>query len=185
MEELTHSLETAPVVQRGEYEYFVHPITDGIPVVSPALLREIAGEIAQRVDFSTIDTILTAEAMGIHIATAVALETDRPFAIARKRSYGFDDEVAVHQETGYSENELYLNGLEPGQRVVIIDDVISTGSTLAALSEAVEACQATVEAIVVAIERTGDAEIPELPVPVDPLISVDVVDGRVRILERG
>ncbi len=179
MDRLIRSLEAAPVVDRGEYQYFVHPVTDGIPQVGPALLREIADEIVARVDTDAFDAIFTAEAMGIHIATAVSLESDLPFVIARKRSYGFDGEVAVHQETGYSESELYVNGLEEGDRLLVVDDVISTGNTLAALAGAAESCGAEIGAIVVVIKRTGDSTLPDLPVPVTHLVEVDVVDGRV------
>ena len=38
---LVESLETCPMVKRGEYNYFIHPITDGVPVVEPALLRDV------------------------------------------------------------------------------------------------------------------------------------------------
>lgn len=179
MDRLIRSLEAAPVVDRGEYQYFVHPVTDGIPNVEPALLREISEEIVARVDIEAFDAIFTAEAMGIHIATAVSLETDLPFVIARKRSYGFDGEVAVHQETGYSESELYVNGLEAGDRLLVVDDVISTGNTLAALAAAAESCGAEIGAIAVVIKRTGDATLPDLPVPVTHLVEVDVVDGHV------
>lgn len=183
MERLTRSLKSAPVVDRGDYQYFVHPITDGIPLVEPALLREIAAGVTRVTDLDAVDKILTAEAMGIHLTTAVSLATDVPFVIARKRQYGFDNEVAVHQETGYAESELYVNGIEEGDRVLILDDVFATGSTLAALSEAVEVCGASVVDIVVVIRRETDDDVPELPVPVKHLVRVDVVDDEVVIVE--
>ena len=181
MERLIRSLETAPVVDRGDYEYFVHPVTDGIPQVEPALLREISDAIIDSSAVADVDKILTAEAMGIHIATALSLSTDLPFVIARKRSYGFDDEVPVHQETGYSESELYINGIEPGDRLVIVDDVLSTGNTMAALTAAAERRDAIVESIVVVIRRDTEANVVDLPAPVTHLVAVDVVDGSVRI----
>lgn len=183
MDHLIQSLKDAPVVDRGEYEYFVHPLTDGIPLVEPELMAEIGRAITDRADLDNIDKILTAEAMGIHIATAVSLESGVPFVIARKRSYRFDDEVAVHQETGYGESELYINGLEDGDRLLVVDDVISTGNTLAALTEAAQTCGATIEQIVVTIRRTGDTDIPELPTTVEHLVEVDVVDGAVEIID--
>jgi len=39
---LVESLKTCPIVKRGEYNYFIHPISDGVPIVEPALLREVA-----------------------------------------------------------------------------------------------------------------------------------------------
>lgn len=183
MEELVRSLEQAPVVDRGEYQYFVHPVTDGIPLVEPAILEEIANAVVDQVPMDNIDKILTAEAMGIHLSTAVSLASGVPFVIARKRQYGFDTEVAVHQETGYGENELYINNIEKGDRLLVLDDVISTGNTLAALAEAVATCGATIEDIVVVIRRRSEEETPTLPAPVTHLVEVDVVDGEVVVFE--
>lgn len=182
MERLIRSLESAPVVDRGEYQYFVHPITDGIPLVEPSLLEEVADAIVERTDLEGIDTILTAEAMGIHIATALSLASGIPFVIARKRSYGFSGEVAVHQETGYSESELYINGIDPGDRLLVVDDVISTGNTMAALADGVAVCDAEIAEIVVVIKRRSDDSLPDLPSPVTHLVEVDVVDGAVEVL---
>lgn len=183
MDQLVRSLETAPIVDRGEYQYFVHPITDGIPLVEPALLEDVAAGVEAVVDLDEVDKLLTAEAMGIHLTTAVSMHTGVPFVIARKRSYGFEGEVAVHQETGYGGSELYINGIEPGDTVLLLDDVISTGNTLAALSSAVEECGATIEDIVVVFDRITDDDRPELPVPPKALVTLDVVDNRVEILE--
>ncbi len=183
MEHLIRSLETAPVVDRGEYQYFVHPVTDGLPQVEAPLLREIASEIQEMTDLDAVDKILTAEAMGIHIATAVTLATDVPFVIARKRRYGFDGEIAVHQETGYGESELYINHIGEGDRLLILDDVLATGSTLEALTKAVEACGATITEIVVVIKRETGEERPEFSVPVQHLVEVDVIDGHVEIID--
>ncbi|MEM4782520.1 MAG: hypoxanthine/guanine phosphoribosyltransferase [Halalkalicoccus sp.] len=177
MERLVRSLEDAPVVSRDGYEYFVHPVTDGIPAVDAPLLREIAGGIAHLADLEGVDRILTAEAMGIHHATALTLETEIPFSVARKRSYGFDGEIAVHQETGYDEGELYVNGIEPGERVLVVDDVYSTGGTLRALCEALVDLGAEPTEVAVVIRR-GDGPV-ELPVPFSALVEVEVRDGRV------
>lgn len=181
MDRLVRSLEDAPVVSRGEYEYFVHPVTDGIPAVDAPLLREIADGISRVADLEGIDSVLTAEAMGIHHATALTLETDIPFSVARKRSYGFDTEVAVHQETEYSEGELYVNGIEPGDHVLVVDDVYSTGGTLRALCEALIELGAEPTEVVVVIRR-GDEPV-DLPVPFSALVDVDVRDGRVVVEE--
>lgn len=180
MERLKERLRDAPIVDRGDYQYFVHPVTDGLPLVEADLLREVAGEIADVTDLSVIDKIVAPEAMAIHHATALTMETEVPFVVARKRGYGFESEVAVHQETGYSEGELYINGLDEGDRVLILDDVLATGGTMDVLCEAVEATGAEIADIVVVIRRPA-GEFPELPVEPTALVTVDVIDGEVVI----
>lgn len=183
MDRLVRSLEEAPVVSRNGYDYFVHPVTDAIPAVDAALLREIASGIARVADLSGVDRILTAEAMGIHHATALTLETEIPFSVARKRPYGFDREVAVHQETGYDGGELYVNGIEPNDRVLLVDDVCSTGGTLKALCEALVELDAEPTEVVVVIRR-GDDPV-DLPVSLTSLVRVDVRNGSVVVEETG
>lgn len=157
MRRLRASLRDIPIVTFEDYHYFIHPITDGVPYVDPALLRDVANEIVRRVDFDPVDRILAPEAMGIHIGTAVSLQTDVALAIARKRSYDLPGEVAVAQVTGYDENELYLNGIEEGHRVVVVDDVISTGGTRQAMVEALEAVGAHLERVVVVFDKHESA----------------------------
>ena len=99
LEKLVESLREAPVVKKGDYDYFVHGISDGIPAMKPSVLREIAQVLDDQMDLSKIDKIVGVEAMGIHIATALSLETDIPFVVIRKRQYGLEGEQQVYQKT--------------------------------------------------------------------------------------
>ncbi|MDR2856018.1 MAG: purine phosphoribosyltransferase family protein [Methanomicrobiales archaeon] len=139
---LYDSLIRSPIVKKGEYNYFVHPLTDGIPFIHPALLKAAADGLVRVMDLKRqakeVDYILGCEAMGIPIGTAVSYATDIPLIIVRKRSYGLFGETLVSQTTGYSKGGLYLNCVKKGDRVVIVDDVISTGGTTRALLDALE-----------------------------------------------
>jgi adenine phosphoribosyltransferase len=178
LKELVKSFETCPIVRRGEYNYFIHPISDGVPVVEPALLREIAVAMVKLMDLSGVDKIVTAEAMGIHIGVALSLITDIPLTIVRKRPYLLPGEVPIHQTTGYSKGELYLNGIEAGDRVVVIDDVFSTGGTMRAVLKALEMKKAEVADVCVVIKR-GDTDIGR---PYIHLIEIEVTDAGVSVI---
>lgn len=180
MERLIESLRSAPVVDMGAYNYFVHPVTDCIPLVEPALLREITDAFRTHLELDNIEKIFTAESMGIHHATALSLETDIPFVAARKRSYGFDGEVAVHQMTGYDDGELYVNGIEPDDQLLLLDDVFSTGGTMEAMYDAVTEIGANPVAAAVVIRRRSD-EARSLPIDVVSLVEVDIIDGSVHV----
>ena len=107
------------MVKRGDYNYFIHPITDGVPIMDPALLREVGTAMVRMLDLTGVDKIVVVEAMGIHIGSILSIMTDIPMTIMRKRAYKLPGEIAVHQTTGYSKGELYLNGVYKGDRVVI------------------------------------------------------------------
>ena len=42
LEKLVESLEKAPVVKKGDYDYFVHGLSDGVPALDPEVLKEIS-----------------------------------------------------------------------------------------------------------------------------------------------
>jgi len=181
MEKLKRSLLEAPIVEKEGYHYFVHPISDGVPMLEPGLLREIVIGIIRKAELEDVDKIVTPAAMGIHISTAVSLMTDIPLVVIRKRSYGLPGEVPLSQETGYSESEMYINDVEPGDRVLLLDDVLSTGGTLAAITEALDHIGADVVDIVAVIKKVGPNELDDTGHRVKTLINVDVVDGAVVI----
>jgi adenine phosphoribosyltransferase len=179
LERLKRSLEASPIVKRGDYNYFIHPITDGVPLLEPALLREIGCAMVRLLDLENVDKIVVVEAMGIHIGVALSMMTDIPLVIVRKRSYQLPGEVAVHQTTGYSKGELYLNGVVRGDRVVIIDDVCSTGGTMRAIITALEQVGAEIADICVVITR-GDEDIGR---PFKTLVKVEVSPSQVRVVD--
>ena len=42
LEEVKRSLEASPIVKKGDYNYFVNPISDGVPAMDPKMLRELS-----------------------------------------------------------------------------------------------------------------------------------------------
>ncbi|WP_020222298.1 adenine phosphoribosyltransferase, partial [Halarchaeum acidiphilum] len=114
MDRLKQSLLDAPIIEKEGYHYFVHPISDGVPMLEPELLREITIRLIRKADLDDVDKIVTPAAMGIHISTALSLMTDVPLVVIRKREYGLEGEVALTQQTGYSESEMFINDVEEG-----------------------------------------------------------------------
>jgi len=181
---LTQSLKDAPIVQRGDYHYFIHPITDGVPELAPELLTEIADLIIKLIDARTgrIDKIVTIESMGIPIGTALSMKTGIPLVIIRKRKYELPGEIAVHQRTGYSKGELYLNGINKGDCVLIVDDVISTGGTMKAVIQALKLAGAVIYDTIAIIERgEGASDLRAAGNSLKTLVSVDVDSEGVEI----
>jgi adenine phosphoribosyltransferase len=186
MERLRESLLDAPVIEKNGYHYFVHPVSDGVPMLEPELLREIVIRIIRKAELEDVDKIVTPAAMGIHISTAVSLMTDIPIVVIRKRQYGLDGEVALAKQTGYSENEMYINDVDEGDRVLLLDDVLSTGGTLAAIIDALEQIDAEIGDIVAVIKKVGgENELDDADHDVKTLVNVDVVDGEVVVTDEG
>jgi len=184
MDRLERSLLETPVIEKEGYHYFVHPISDGVPTLKPALLREIVVRIIRAADVENVDKIVTPAAMGIHISTGVSMMTDVPLVVVRKREYGLDGEVSLKQVTGYSESEMFINDVYAGDRVLVIDDVLSTGGTLDAIVGALDEIGAEIVDIVAVIEKVGgENRMADREDDVTSLVSVEMVDGEVTIVE--
>ena len=92
------------------------------------------------------DYIITAEAKGIPLAHEMARQAgDKKYILARKgpKLYMRDIfSVTVNSITTAKEQKLYLDGadaaLMKGKRILVVDDVISTGESLRALEALVE-----------------------------------------------
>ena len=182
LEEVKKSLEASPIVKKGDYNYFVNPISDGVPAMDPKMLRELSLAVHKHADLN-VDKIVAVEAMGIHLATALSLATDIPFVVIRKRQYGLEGEYQVHQKTGYGSSELFINDLHAGEKILLIDDVVSTGGTLIALIDTLKDLNLEIKSIVAVIEKGEGKEIVEKQTGMDVLsiVKLDVIDGKVVI----
>ncbi len=105
----------------------------------PELTTAAATELLARVP--AYDYLITAEAKGIPLAHEMArLAGNQKYMLARKgpKLYMRDIlDVSVHSITTNREQHLYLDGVDAalmkGKRILIVDDVISTGESLHAL----------------------------------------------------
>ena len=111
------------------------------------------------------DYLITAEAQGIPLVHEMARQNgDKKYMLARKgpKLYmtGVFD-VAVHSITTAKEQHLYLDtadaALMAGKRILIVDDVISTGESLSALEALVEKAGGNIVGRM-AILAEGDAQ---------------------------
>ena len=153
MDQLKASLQSAPVIWKGDYPYFIHPVTDGVPRMDPGVLQAITELVTDRVVWSNVDLLLGIEAMGLPLTAPLSVSTGIPLVIARKRSYGLKGEIEINQSTGYSKGAMYLNDLREGERIAIVDDVLSTGGTLEAVIEGVRRAKAEVTDVIAVIEK--------------------------------
>jgi adenine phosphoribosyltransferase len=111
------------------------------------------------------------------------LELSIPFSVVRKRGYGLPGEVNVNQVTGYSKGDMFINGITKGERVVVIDDIISTGGTLRAIIKALLSMEVELVDVIAIVEKSGGKGQleKELGICIKTLVKVEVRDGRVYV----
>ncbi len=139
--------------ERKYYELHVAGLTRQLPVCEVNEHLDIAGfvifgDVEMTVKATTellkkcpeFDYIVTAEAKGIPLGYEFARQSGKPYFVARKgmKLYMTDPiDVEVKSITTMHVQHLYMDGAEAaklkGKKVLIVDDVISTGESLKAL----------------------------------------------------
>jgi adenine phosphoribosyltransferase len=119
--------------------------------------------------YAGVDKVAGIEARGFILAAPVALALGAGFVPVRKQGKlpGPSYAQTYDLEYGTATIELHQDALSPGERVLIVDDVLATGGTAAATVELVRRSGATVEAIVVLLELgflDGRKALPDVPV---------------------
>ncbi len=185
--------EGAPTVSSGRYRTTINELTDQRPALRPEILAEAVNRLVRLGTFSAATKLLVEEDKGGILAGPVCLATGLPLAVARWYPYALPGEDGkppseVEITSEYYTGHLYVNGIVPGDRVVIIDDTVSTGGTLVALVEAVRRAGAEVLEALVVTEKPANGGVAMVRdrcgIEVKPVlrVAIDPGSGLVRVL---
>lgn len=103
------------------------------------------------------DVVVGAESRGFIFGTPTAYNNKKPFVLIRKKGKLPREtvEVTYDLEYGHATLEMHKDSIKPGQRVLIVDDLIATGGTTEAMIKLVESLGGVVAGVVVLIELAG------------------------------
>lgn len=128
------------------------------------LVQASASALADELEAFNYDVLVTAEAKSIPLAHALSMVSNKPYVVLRKhyRSYmGKTIEAETVSITTGKKQQLYLDekdkALVEGKKVVLLDDVISTGSTLEGMQQIIEQTDSEIVAFA-AVLTEGDQE---------------------------
>ena len=144
-----------------------YPVRDSLDIAAFILFGDVEITVASAKALlekaPAFDCILTPEAKSIPLAYEMARQSGKPYVVARKgvKVYmGQPLRVEVRSITTQKTQELYLGEDEcnaiRGKKVLIVDDVISTGESLAAVRQLVKEAGG-IEAAACAVLAEGDA----------------------------
>ena len=108
----------------------------------------------QDIDF---DVVAGPESRGFIFGTPIAYNMKKPFVLIRKKGKLPCETVSVDYELEYGTAtiEMHKDSIRPGQKVLIVDDLIATGGTTEAMIRLIESLGGQVAGIVVLIELAG------------------------------
>ena len=115
------------------------------------------------------------ESRGFLLAAPLALELGLGFVMLRKprKLPGATIGLDYALEYGSDRIEIQADAVEPGRRVVLLDDLLATGGTMAAGVKLLQSAGATVPAVATLIELTFLRGRQRLDVPVETLLAYD------------
>ena len=147
---------------------------DITPVLArPDLMKGITDHFASRFGSAGVDAVVGMESRGFIFGTPLAIALNAAFVPARKpgklpwKSIGYEYDL----EYGTNRLEVHTDAVTPGQKVLIVDDLLATGGTAEATGKLVEQLGGEVVGYAFVIELgflDGRAKLGD--VPVDSLV---------------
>lgn len=103
------------------------------------------------------DVVAGPESRGFIFGTPIAYNMHKPFVLIRKKGKLPCEtvEISYDLEYGQATIEMHKDSIKPGQKVLIVDDLIATGGTTEAMIKLVESLGGEVVGVVVLIELAG------------------------------
>lgn len=126
-------------------------------LAAPAAFAAAIDRLAEYYGGGALDAIVAVESRGFLFGAPLAQRLALPLAPVRKPGKLPAATLSVEYTLEYGANtlELHADALAPGQRALIVDDLLATGGTLAAAARLVEQAGGVVAGIGVVIELTG------------------------------
>ena len=111
----------------------------------------------EKLEGVSFDVIAGAESRGFLFGAPIAYALHKPFIPIRKKGKLPRETVSIRYELEYdvAELEIHRDAIKPGQRVVLIDDLIATGGTNEAMVKLVESLGGRVVKAVFLMELAG------------------------------
>ncbi len=108
-------------------------------------------------DPDDVDVIVGLESRGFIFGMPLAYNLHKPFVLVRKKGKLPCEtiEQTYDLEYGSATIEMHKDSIKPGQKVVVVDDLIATGGTVAAAVKLIEKLGGTVEKCVFLMELAG------------------------------
>ncbi len=103
------------------------------------------------------DVVVGPESRGFIFGTPIAYNNRKPFVLIRKKGKLPCETVSIDYDLEYGKAtiEMHKDSIKPGQKVLIIDDLIATGGTTEAMVKLIESLGGKVVGVCVLMELAG------------------------------
>lgn len=120
----------------------------------PQALREVVDALAAKFAERRVDKVVAVESRGFIFGAPVAYKLGAGFVPVRKPGKLPADTISVEYSLEYGTNtlEMHVDAIKPGERVLVVDDLLATGGSAKAAAELVERLGGTVVGMAFLVE---------------------------------
>ncbi|MCK8825227.1 adenine phosphoribosyltransferase [Fuchsiella alkaliacetigena] len=106
----------------------------------PQAYRYVIEQFKERYQDYEIDALVGIEARGFLMGAPLALELDKPFILARKEGKLPAEVVKAEYDLEYGSNvlEMHQDAFTPGDKILVVDDLLATGGTAKATCDLIQ-----------------------------------------------
>lgn len=182
---ITKAFKTTTVEKKGNYPYPISPFAGVTQPLEPRLLAEVAEASKKEKIFSKANLIVTFESAGTQLATIVGQALGLPYLVARKKRFKLLHEIAFSVATNYDEKNFYIYGDVKNKKILIIDDVVASGTTLKNAAVALKKAGANVIAFfavagkINTVGKKYQDTLDGVDIPLITIVKIQVIDGKV------
>ena len=120
----------------------------------PAALESAVQQLAEPYRGKEIDFVAAVESRGFIFGSCIARELEAGFIPIRKPGKLPAETISASYDLEYGTDsvEVHKDAIEAGQKVLLVDDLLATGGTLAATARLIETAGARVDSLLVLVE---------------------------------
>lgn len=174
---LRSAVKSAETIRlKSGYDFRLFPFGERGNLITPAVIREIRAGLADeaRSYAPSCDAIVTVQPGGTGWGYFLADAMDLPLKIITIYKSSPEDQTQGTQKHGYAKRRLYFPPLQRGERVILFDDVLSSGSTIRTIVNTLrQRCSVEVAVVlcIATMTKEVDAISRELGIPLHCLVS--------------
>ncbi len=143
---------------------------------NPKAFHRVIKTFAKRYRDYKLDAIVGLDSRGFIFGTAIAYEMNLPFVMVRKAGKlpRKVEKIDYELEYGKTSFEIEIDSIHPGDRVLIVDDLLATGGTARAAATLIERLGGKVVEVACLIELEGLHGRQNLKLPFYSMVSIEV-----------
>ncbi len=182
---ITKAFETTVVQKIGDYPYPISPFAGVTTPIKPELLSEVSQAALKEKRYAEADLMVTFESSGTQLAAVIGQTLHLPYLVARKKRFNLPHKISFGVTTNFDAKDFYIYGDVTGKKIVIIDDVVASGTTLKNATLALRNAGAEVLSLFVVAAKDNSIGkryqdiLSEVNVPLVSLVQIKIVNNAV------